>query len=139
MENKPGDKPKEGMSVQEIENFGKKYRLELFFCVIFVLATFFGTVVYDAGWSILLAGIGGVVGIWIPEKIGSLTVSTYDFVKKQKPAVRWVIAAVCFLIAIFIPMLVFLDVGLACSYTFYYSAMKSNGPRSHDDKPPEQK
>ena len=41
MDKKPNEKFKQGMSVQEIENFGKKFRLELFYSVLFILARLF--------------------------------------------------------------------------------------------------
>lgn len=136
MDKKPGDKFKEGMSVQEIENFGKKFRLELFYSVLFILAAFFGALMYAPGWSVFLGGIGGIVGIWIPDKVGMLVEGIYSFLKKQNAAVTWIIIGVSYVIAIFLPMLIYLIAGLGASHALYFSAVKAEGPKPPSDHPP---
>jgi len=49
------DGKKEGVSVKEIEEFAKKHRFEVFFCLMFLFACVFGLVgMFRPGWSILL-------------------------------------------------------------------------------------
>lgn len=130
MDEKPEEKRKQGMSVQEIENFGRKFRLELFYSVLFVLAAFFGCLMYAPGWSVVLAGIGGIVGIWIPSHVDMIASGTYSFLKKQNAAVNWIVVAISYIIAIFLPMIIFFIAGLGAAHALYFSAMK------HDETPP---
>ncbi|MDN3508242.1 MAG: hypothetical protein P0S94_04910 [Simkaniaceae bacterium] len=135
MDKKTTDKLKEGVSVQEIENFGKKYRLELFFCIIFILATFFSRFLYGLGWSVFLAGIGGIIGIWIPKKIERATIGCFRFLRRQKSMTRWILAGVCFVLSVFLPPLVFAIIGLVAGHALHHNAMKS--APIHEDTHPE--
>ena len=106
------NKPKEGMSVQEIENFGKRFRFEIFFFVCFARATIFSSVFFSMGWSIYLAGIGAVVAIWIPKHLDKLIKAVYQFVKKQEFVIQLTLAVVGIIISFFLPFLVFLFLGV---------------------------
>lgn len=103
---------KEGMSVRELESFGKKYRLEIVFLVYFVLATIFSAVFFGMGWSIYLAGIGGILGIFFPLKIESLSQGVFGFVFKQERATQITLAVVGLIISFFLPPLIFFLLGL---------------------------
>ncbi len=103
---------KDGVSVQEIENFGKKYRFELAFLVFFVLATFFTFAFWGAAWSVYLCGLGGVIGIWLPEKIASLSKATFNFVFKQEKVTQIILAVVGVILSVFLAPLIFLALGL---------------------------
>ena len=72
-DNNMGDKIKEGVSVQELENWGKKYGFEITFLVYFILASIFTFVFFGPHWSIYLAGIGGALGVWLPGIFGFTT------------------------------------------------------------------
>jgi len=112
MPNENEQEKKEGVSVQEIENFGKKYRFELAFLVYFVLATFFTFAFWGATWSIYLCGIGGVIGIWLPEKVATVARATFRFVFKQEKITQIILAIVGVIISIFLAPLIFLSIGL---------------------------
>jgi hypothetical protein len=105
-------KLKEGMSVQELENFGKKYRFEIFFILYFILATLLTFLFFGATWSIFLAGIGGILGIWLPGKIEKAAKGAFRFVYKQEKVTRVILAVVGAAIAFFLPPLVFFFTGL---------------------------
>jgi hypothetical protein len=87
-------KLKEGVSVQELENFGKKYRFEIFFVVYFLLATLLTFIFFGAAWSVFLAGVGGILGIWLPKKIEKAAKAAFGFVFKQENAKNLVLAKV---------------------------------------------
>ena len=106
-------KIKEGVSVQEIENFSKKYHFEIAFTLYFILATllsffwkFFGTTL-----SLFLMGIGGILGVWLPSKIKKATGAAFRFIKKQEKATHLIVAALGLLIAIFLPPVIFFLTG----------------------------
>lgn len=116
---------KEGMTVQEIENFGKKYRFELAFLVYFVLASFFTFAFWGATWSIYLCGLGGVVGIWLPEKIASLASASFRFIFGQEKMTQIILAAVGVVVAIFLAPLIFLIVGLMGGMGIFHQGHKN--------------
>jgi len=105
-------KLKEGVSVQELENFGKKYRFEIFFVLYFLLATLLTFIFFGAAWSVFLAGVGGILGIWLPKKIEKAAKAAFGFVFKQEKATKLVFAIVGVIISFFLPPLVFFFLGL---------------------------
>lgn len=107
-----GNKLKEGVSVKEIESFAKKHRFEVFFCLIFVLACFFSFVMWGPWWTIIAATAGGVLGVLMPEKIGGMCQKIFQFVFKQEQTTQLVLGIVGLILAIFIPPLIFLTMGL---------------------------
>jgi hypothetical protein len=105
---------KEGVSVKEIEEFAKKHRFEVFFCLMFFLACIFGLVgMFRAGWSIFLAMAGGALGVILPMKMDHLLKRTFHFVFKQDTTMLIVLGVVALLLACILPFLVFLVVGVA--------------------------
>jgi hypothetical protein len=107
-----GDKPKEGVSVKEIESFAKKYRFEVFFCLIFILACIFTFVLWGPAWSIVLATIGAVIGVLLSEKVAQFSKVIFSFIFKQDKTVQIVLGVVGLILAIFIPPLYFFLLGL---------------------------
>jgi len=107
-----GNKQKDGLSVKEMEAFARKHRLEVFFCLAFILACFFTFVMWGAAWSIVAATVGGIIGVFAGEKIGALSTGIYNFVFKHEQTTQIVLAVVGLVLAIFIPPLYFLLIGL---------------------------
>lgn len=115
-------KLKEGVSVQELENFGKKYHFEIFFACYFVLATLLTFRFFGVSWSIFLAGVGGVLGIWLPHKVGKAAKGVFRFVYKQEKVTKWILAVVGLVIAFFLPPLIFFFLGLFGAAGIYREA-----------------
>ncbi|MGC1877827.1 MAG: hypothetical protein WA347_00205 [Rhabdochlamydiaceae bacterium] len=107
-----GNKSKEGVSVKEIEAFAKKHRFEVFFCLAFILACLFTFVLWGPGWSVIGATIGAIIGILCVEKITQLSKMTFSFTFKQEPTIQLVLGLVGLVLAIFLPPLFFLILGL---------------------------
>lgn len=103
---------KEGMSVRELESFGKKHRFEIVFFVYFLIATIFSPVFFSMGWSLYLAGIGGILGVFFPSKVEHFAGATYGFVFKQEKATQITLAVVGLIISFFLPPLTFFALGL---------------------------
>lgn len=126
-QNQNQENKSEGMSVSELENFGKKYRFEIFFFVYFVLATVFNSVFFSMAWNIYLAGIGAVLGIWFPSKVECASKGAFGFIYKQERATQIVLACVGILIAFFLPPIIFLGIGLmAGAGTHHFAGNASN-------------
>lgn len=103
---------KEGVSVQEIENFAKKYKLQLFFSLAFILACFFSYVFFSPGWSMFLAALGGVLGIVFPLVVDKIVFKAFVFVEKQEKITQIVLGVVFLVIAVFIPFVIFFILGI---------------------------
>ena len=112
MSEKMDKKLKEGVSVQELENFGKKYRFEIFFVLYFLLATLLTFIFFGAAWSIFLAGIGGILGVWLPNKVEKAAKGAFQFIYKQEKATKLILAIVGVIVSFFLPPLVFFFLGL---------------------------
>lgn len=106
------NKLKDGVSVKEIENFAKKHRFEVFFCVAFVLACFF-TFVFFAAWSLIFAVIGAILGVAMASGIDRMIKTMVRFVLKQERTTQIVLAVVGWVLSIFLPPLTFMLIGLA--------------------------
>lgn len=124
---------KEGVSVQEIENFARKYTYEVFFSLVFILASFFSMVMFGVAWSVYLACLGGVLGVWFPAKVEKFGGSAFQFVKRQAKPTLIVLAVVGLVVAVFLPPLVFFVLGLMGGKTLFRHAMQGSG-----QKPPGQ-
>lgn len=103
--------PKEGVSVREIEEFTKKHRFEVFFCLAFILACFF-SFMWGPWWSIFAAGIGAVIGILLSDKVSKFSKSIFQFVFKHEQTTQLVLGVVFLILAIFLAPLYFLILGV---------------------------
>jgi hypothetical protein len=120
---KLGNKIKEGVSAQEIENFAKKHTPEVFSTI----AIFVGAIssIFDfftgAGFSILFCAIGAIVAIAFPASVEKTLKRIYTFTLKQEKTTEMVLGGVKILIAIFLPFIYFGFVGLlsGTAYHFY--------------------
>ena len=128
-------KLKEGVSVQELENFGKKYRFEIFFVLYFLLATLLTFIFFGPAWSIFLAGVGGILGMWLPSKIEKAAKAAFGFVFKQEKVTKLVLAVVGVIISFFLPPLVFFFLGLLGGAGMFKTA--SAVTKIHHDEPGE--
>ncbi|MCP5505568.1 MAG: hypothetical protein H7A38_01630 [Chlamydiales bacterium] len=105
-------KIKEGVSVQELENFGRKYTTEIFLVLYFVLAALLAKFFFGPMWSIFLAGIGGILGVLLPMKVEKAIRGVFQFVNKQEKITRLILGIVGLIVAFFLPPLIFFFVGL---------------------------
>lgn len=122
-------KLKEGMSVQELENFGKKYRFEIFFVLYFLLATLLTFLFFGATWSVFLAGVGGIIGTWLPGKVEKAAQGAFRFIFKQEKATKIILAVVGIIISFFLPPLVFFCMGLMGGTGMHGAASKVGSTR----------
>ncbi len=101
----------EGLSVKEIEQFAKKHRFEVFFCLLFILASFFSFLFFGAGWAILLTMVGAVAGILVGAQVENIFHKVLTFIFKQERTTQLVLAGVSLLVAILLPPVIFLILG----------------------------
>jgi hypothetical protein len=121
------DGKKEGVSVKEIEDFARKHRFEVFFCLLFILAAIFNFFsFFKAGWSILLSAVGGCLSVAFPTKVDSLLKKMFQFLFKQDATLQLVLGVVCLIIAVFLPPVIFVLMGLFGGRYMYQMAMDSS-------------
>jgi hypothetical protein len=119
-----GGKFKEGMSVKEISSFTKKHRLEVFFCVAFLLACFFSFVMFGTGWAIIAASVGAILGVLLSGKVMHLFKTIFHFIFKQEQTTQIILGVFLLIIAIFLPPLYFLILGLSGGKDLFHIAME---------------
>ncbi len=132
--NQPSNKQKDGISVQEIENFGKKYLTELVFIIYFLLAAFFSSFFFGPRWCLYLAAVGGILGAWLFKKCDSIVHKALRFTCKQEKVTRMVFCLVGFIVAIFLPPLFFFLIGVCggCCLLKHVQAVGGNDKFTQD-------
>ncbi|MDR2539105.1 MAG: hypothetical protein LBC45_00525 [Chlamydiales bacterium] len=114
------NKSKEGVSVKEIETFAKQYRFEFFFCLAFALAFLFALIMYSRVWSIGASALGGILGVLFSRKVVYFSKAVLHFLFRQEKTTQFVLAIVALILAIFLPPLIFLLLGLHGGKDLYH-------------------
>ena len=124
---KMSDKLKEGVSVQEIEDFARKYMSEVFVVLAIIIASISSTFDFftGPGWSICLAGLGSVVAIIFPRQIKEFVTKVHNFMNKQQKSTQIIIGVVRLIVALFIPLLLFAVIGLHAGLAIHDFEKKS--------------
>lgn len=120
------EKKKDGVSVKELEGYAKKHRFEIFFCILFILASLFTLVFWGSTLSIFLAGIGGIISIFLPTQIENFSRKMAHTVFSKEGTMQLIIAIVALIVAIFLAPLIFLIVGLHAGKSMLYLARESS-------------
>lgn len=118
-------KPKNGISVKELESFTKKHRFEVFFCLSLLLSGFFNIVFFE-GWGTIAAVIGGILGILFPAKVSVFLDRFRSFFRKQEDLTKLILAVAGLVLSIFLPILTFFTVGIAAGE--YFLRFKDDSP-----------
>ena len=106
------ENPKEGVSVKEIEKFAKNNRFKLFLCLAFLLACFFSFAFFTA-WSIVLAMLGGIIGVLLSSKLDIFIEKIHIFCEKQENVTQLILGCIGLILSIFLPFLTFFILGIA--------------------------
>ncbi len=122
MDNEGEKEKKPGVSVHEIESFTKKNRMEIFHTIIFILSAIFTFWIFNVAWSIFAAAIGGIVGVWFSRKVEGLSQKVVRFIFKQETITQVVLGVVGWILAIFIPPLIFFYLGIMGGKSCYFQS-----------------
>lgn len=134
------DKLKEGVSVQEVEDFARKHAIEVVSASAIIIGSISSMFDFFTGpaFSILFATIGIILGIFFPIPVEKGLRQIYGFTFKQEKTTQMILGAVAIVVAIFIPFLLFGVIGLLAgtAYHYYTRHAQSNkgetkSPRSH--------
>ena len=130
---------KDGVSVNEIESFARKYTSEVFL----VLAIIIGCIssIFDfftgAGWSIAFLGIGAIVSVLFPNQIEKFLRKMFHIISKNEKSTQIIVGIVRIVIAIFVPFILFGLIGLGAGTSFHIhtkQASEGNHESHHEDK-----
>lgn len=116
---------KEGVSINQIESFGRNYRLEIFFSALFFVSSICSFLFFSPSWSIYAIGIGGIVGAIFNKQVSKLILSVFNFCMSQQKMTKIVIAACSMVIAVFLAPIFFLSYGLVAGKNFIRCARES--------------
>ena len=119
------DDNQKGVSVKEIENFTRKYTSEVFFIASLVLACIFSWAFFGTGWALILATIGGIIGILMSSKVDLLLKKVWHFIYTQERTVQIIIGVVMLIISVFIPPVTFFFLGLGGGKGLFQMAMET--------------
>jgi hypothetical protein len=127
------EKFKEGVSVQELEKFARKYTTETFIIISVIIATISSTFHFfnGAGWSIVLGGIGAILSIALPAQIHQIEKLYFSFVTKQEQTAQIAIGIVQIVIALFVPFVIFAQLGMLAGLSFHHF---SRQPKTVEEK-----
>jgi hypothetical protein len=106
------ENPKEGVSVKEIEKFAKNNRFKLFLCLAFLLACFFSYVFFQI-LSLVLAAVGGILGVLLPSQVELCIEKIRAFCEKQENVTQLILGCVGLIVSIFLPLITFFVLGTA--------------------------
>jgi hypothetical protein len=116
------DKLKDGVSVQEVEDFARKYTVEVFsaFAIVFGAISSMYDFFTGPKITILFATIGVILGVFFPAPVEKGLKQFYDFTFKQEKMTQLIIGCVKVVIGLFIPFVLFGFIGLLAGTSYHY-------------------
>ncbi len=115
-----GKKLKEGISIQELESLTRKYLHE----VLFILAIFIASIssIFDffigPMWTLTFLGLSSMISVAFPETSSKILKAIYHFYHKQERTIQIVIGSVRIILALFLPFVLFIELGLLAGTGF---------------------
>jgi membrane associated rhomboid family serine protease len=106
------DGKKEGVSVKEIETFARRHRFEVFFSLLFVVSCLFSFLMWGTAWAVVAGAVGAILGVLLSGKVLHFSKVILQFIFKQEKTTQIVLGIVALILAIVIPPLIFLILGL---------------------------
>ncbi len=116
------DKIKEGVSVQEVEDFARKYTTEVFSVLAIVIGSISSMYDFFTGpkLTIVFIAIGVVLGIFFPAPVEKGLKQFYSFSYKQEKTTQMILGLVKVVVGLFIPFVLFGFMGLLAGTSYHY-------------------
>lgn len=116
------DKIKEGVSVQEVEDFARKYTTEVFTVLAIIIGSFSSMYDFFTGPKLTIAflAIGMILGIFFPAPVEKGLKQFYSFSYKQEKMTQVVLGFVKIVLSLFIPFVLFGAFGLLAGTSYHY-------------------
>jgi len=141
------EKIKEGVSVEEIEKFARKYTNEVFLILSLIIATISSIFGFFTGpsWSLFFAGLLAIIGIALPVQVGKILKKMLKLQAKSEKSTIIIVGIVRIIFGVFIPFILFAELGLLAGYSFHttsrdfsYSKEKESPKGNEPEKPNEE-
>lgn len=116
------DKIKEGVSVQEVEDFARKYTTEVFSVLAIVVGSISSMYDFFTGpkMTIIFIAIGVIAGIFFPAPVEKGLKQFYSFSYKQEKTTQMILGLVKVVVGLFIPFILFGFMGLLAGTSYHY-------------------
>jgi hypothetical protein len=116
------DKIKEGVSVQEVEDFARKYATETFSALAIVIGSISSMYGFFTGpkMTIVFIAVGVVLGVFFPAPVDRGLKQFYSFSYKQEKTTQMILGLVKVVVGLFIPFVLFGFVGLLAGTSYHY-------------------
>ena len=116
------DKIKEGVSVQEVEDFARKYTTEVFSVLAIVIGSISSMYNFFTGPKLTIAfmAIGVILGIFFPAPVEKGLKQFYSFSFKQEKTTQMILGLVKVIVSLFIPFVLFGFMGLLSGTSYHY-------------------
>lgn len=108
------EKLKEGLSVEEMQSFARKYLVEGFLVLAIIIATISSVFNFftGPGWSILAVGVGTIASLSFPKIIESWFKKISKFLLKPDRTFQIIMGVLKLIVALFMPFLLFIALGI---------------------------
>ncbi|NGX33271.1 MAG: hypothetical protein K1060chlam4_01333 [Candidatus Anoxychlamydiales bacterium] len=136
MAKKVTEKIKEGVSVEEIEKFARKYTNEVFLILALIIATISSVFGFFTGpsWSLIFAGLLAIIGIALPVQVGKFLKKILKFQATAPKTTIIIIGIVRIVLAVFVPLILFAEIGLLAGYSFHTTTRELHGTDEHSEE-----
>lgn len=116
------DKIKEGVSVQEVEDFARKYTTEVFSVLAILIGSISSMYNFFTGpkLTIALIAIGVILGVFFPAPVEKGLKQFYSFSFKQEKTTQMILGLVKVVVGLFIPFFLFGFMGLLAGTSYHY-------------------
>ena len=136
MAKKVTEKIKEGVSVEEIEKFARKYTNEVFLILALIVATISSIFGFFTGpiWSLFFAGLLAIIAIAIPGPVGKILKKLLKWQAKSEKTTIIIVGIVRIIFGIFVPFIIFAELGLLAGYSFHTTTKEFIPPEHHSSE-----
>jgi hypothetical protein len=130
------DKIKDGVSVQEVEDFARKHTTEVFLVLSIVIASISSMYDFFVGpkLAIFFLALGLIFGVFYPVPVEKKLKQFYNFFYRQEKLNQFVLSFVQIVVSLFIPFIIFGCIGLLGGTSYHYytrNAQVSGDNKSH--------
>ena len=140
------DKIKEGVSVQEVEDFARKYTTEVFSVLAIIIASISSMYDFFTGprFTIIFIAVGVILGVFFPAPVEKGLKQFYSFSFKQEKMTQMILGFVKIVVGLFIPFILFGFIGLLAGTSYHYYTRQaqimseSRPPKPHHTTPGEE-
>ena len=97
-----------------------------------------------AGWSLFFAGLGAIIGIALPDQVGKFLKKMLKIQSKADKSTIVIVGVVRLIVAIFIPFIIFAEMGLLAGYAFHSTTKEMVGfekkepPKNKEEEEPKE-